>query len=219
MTPARSLRITFSHTSARSATLARSRPCSDRLAVLRRSLWQLTQYRSRRACGFSVDAVRGGPGWAATPADSTTDRAMAERRIRTHTASVTRLYCPNDRLPSMVRCAGQRADVLLNWRGPVGVEALDRLEPPRLPFLPFCLRPHDRLPVGREHQARAGAVELDAIAARLVDVQEERLLDGVLVRPRLDVHAVLETDVGRTQHLFTRVDRVGEVVKPAACPV
>src|SRR5262245_8519788 len=114
---------------------------------------------------------------------------------RTRRAASLTLYCPNDRLPSMVRCAGQRAGVLLNWRRPVGVKALDRLEPPRLPFLAFRLRPHDRLPVGRENQARARAVELDAIAARFVNVQEERLLDGVLVRSGLDVHAVLEADV------------------------
>src|SRR5262245_15957425 len=122
---------------------------------------------------------------------------IAHRHSRTHSErGVTRLYCPNDRLPSMVRCAGQRPGVLLNWRRSVGVEALDRLEPPRLPFLAFRLRPDDRLPVGGEHEAGTGAVELDAVAAGLVDVQEERLLDRVLVRPGLDVHAVLEADVG-----------------------
>ena len=44
ITPARSLRITFSHSSAWSPTAARSSPCSDRFAVLTRSLWQVTQY-------------------------------------------------------------------------------------------------------------------------------------------------------------------------------
>src|SRR6266568_1712265 len=56
ITPARSLRMTFSHFSACSAALVRSSPCSDRLAVLTRSLWQVTQYRSRSARGFSLEA-------------------------------------------------------------------------------------------------------------------------------------------------------------------
>src|SRR5438067_3144059 len=54
--PARSLRMTFSHTSACSAAFVRSSSCSDRLAVLRRSLWQVTQYRSRSARGLSLEA-------------------------------------------------------------------------------------------------------------------------------------------------------------------
>jgi hypothetical protein len=43
MTPARSFRITFSQSSARSGTFARSSPSSDRFAVFSRSLWQVTQ--------------------------------------------------------------------------------------------------------------------------------------------------------------------------------
>ena len=35
------------------------------------------------------------------------------------------------------------------------VEALDRLEPPRLPFLAVGLGPHDGRPIRREHEARA----------------------------------------------------------------
>ena len=49
MTPARSLRTTFSHNSGWSPTVARSRRSSDRFAVFTRSLWQGTQDRSRRA--------------------------------------------------------------------------------------------------------------------------------------------------------------------------
>ena len=82
------------------------------------------------------------------------------------------------------------------------VERLDRLEPPRLPLLPLGFVPDDRLPVGREHQTSAGVVEFDAITAGLVDVEEERLLDGVLVRPGLDVDAVLEKDVRGAKDLL-----------------
>ena len=49
MTPARSLRTTFSHSSACSPTFDRSALCNDRFAVLRRSLWQVTQYLSSSA--------------------------------------------------------------------------------------------------------------------------------------------------------------------------
>src|SRR5687767_1813071 len=94
--------------------------------------------------------------------------------------------------------------VLLNRRRAVRVEGLDRLEAPRLSLLPLGLGPHDRFPVGREHQPRAGAVELDAVAAGLVDVEEEGLLHGVLVRAGLDVDAVFEADVRRAQHLVLR---------------
>src|SRR5215510_2276108 len=82
-----------------------------------------------------------------------------------------------------------RPCVFLDRRRAVRVEAFDRLEPPRLTFLPLGFRPHDRRPVRSENEARAGAVDLDAIAARLVDVEKERLLDRVLVRPGLDVDA------------------------------
>src|SRR5580765_2924387 len=86
ITPARSLRMTFSHTSACSAALVRSSPCSDRLAVLRRSLWQVTQYRSRRARGFSLETGNGaepGARAAAAPTHRTTNVPIAhERRMK-----------------------------------------------------------------------------------------------------------------------------------------
>src|SRR5438477_10391350 len=83
ITPARSLRMTFSHTSACSAALVRSSPCSDRLAVLTRSLWQVTQYRSRSARGFSLEADDDAkPGVPAASARAVTGRAevVAARR-------------------------------------------------------------------------------------------------------------------------------------------
>ena len=68
---------------------------------------------------------------------------------------------------------------------------------------------------GASIRPRAGVVDLDAVAAGLVDVEEERLLHRVLVRPGLDVDAVLEKDVGRAQDLFLRIDRPGRVVEAA----
>src|SRR5262245_56753391 len=95
--------------------------------------------------------------------------------------------------------------VLFDRRRAVGVEGLDRLEAPRLTLLSFGFVPHNRLPVGRQHQSRTGVVELDAIAAGLVDIEEERLLDRVLMWTGLDVDAVLETDVRGTQDLVLRI--------------
>ena len=58
--------------------------------------------------------------------------------------------------------------------------------------------------------------ELDAVAARLPDVQEERLVDRVLVRARLDVDAVLEEDVGGLEDVLAGVGGEGDVVQAVA---
>ena len=97
----------------------------------------------------------------------------------------------------------------------MGVERLDRLQPPGLALLALFLGPHDRLPVRREDQAGAGVGDFDAVAAGLVDIEEEGLLDRVLVRAGLDVDAVLEEDVGGAQDLLAAVERVGDVVEAA----
>ena len=70
-------------------------------------------------------------------------------------------------------------------------------------------------PVGPEDQARTRIGDLDAIAGRLVDIEEERLLDRVLVRPGLDEDAVLQEDVGGPQHVLALIDDIGDVVEPA----
>ena len=64
-----------------------------------------------------------------------------------------------------------------------------------------------------EEAARA---HLDPVAAGLVGVEEERLLDRVLVRARLHHDPVLEEDVGGAQHVLALVDEEGDVVQPAA---
>src|SRR5712664_3230309 len=80
------------------------------------------------------------------------------------------------------------------------VKRLDRLQSPRLALLALFLGPHDRLPVRGENETGAGVGDFDAVAAGLVDVEEEGLLDGVLVRNGLDVDAVLEKNVGGAQN-------------------
>jgi hypothetical protein len=100
-------------------------------------------------------------------------------------------------------------------RRAVGVEALDGLQAPGLALLALGLRPGDRLPVGIEDEPRAGIGDLDAVAGRLVDIEEEGLLDGVLVRAGLDEDPVLQEDVGRAQDVVAMVGRVGDVVEAA----
>src|SRR2546421_11547672 len=97
----------------------------------------------------------------------------------------------------------------------MGMERGDRLQAPGLALLALRLRPHDRLPVRSEDQSRAGVGDFHPVAARLVNVEEERLLDRMLVRAGLDEDAVLEENVGGAQHLFAAVERVSDVVEAA----
>ena len=97
------------------------------------------------------------------------------------------------------------------------MERRDGLHPPRLPLRALGLRPDDRLVVGGEDQ-EAPRADLDPVAARLVGVEEERLLDRVLVRARLHHDPVLEEDVGRAEHVLALVDEEGDVMEPAARP-
>ena len=107
-------------------------------------------------------------------------------------------------------------------RRAVRVERGDGLQPPGLALGPLGGRPVDRLPVGGEHQPRTGVVQLDPVAGRLPDVEEEALLDGVLVRPGLDVDALLQRQVGGPDDVVAAVDGEGQVVQPArrcrCCP-
>src|SRR6478609_92054 len=59
MTPARSFRTTFSQSSALSPMALKSAPSSEKLAVLRRALWQVTQYWSISAFCFATVAASG----------------------------------------------------------------------------------------------------------------------------------------------------------------
>src|SRR5882672_6463540 len=93
------------------------------------------------------------------------------------------------------------------------MKRLDRLQPPRLALLALLLGPHDRLPVRRQDEAGAGVGDFDAVAAGLVDVEEEGLLDRMLVRAGLDEDAVLQKNIGGAQNLLAAVERVGDVVE------
>src|SRR5260370_37560360 len=93
------------------------------------------------------------------------------------------------------------------------MKRLDRLQPPRLALPALLLGPHDRLPVRRQNETGAGVGDFDAVAAGLVDVEEKRLLDGVLVRTGLDEDAVLREDVGGWQGFLSAVGRVGDVME------
>src|ERR1700719_883105 len=67
-----------------------------------------------------------------------------------------------------------------NRRRAVGVKRLDRLQAPCLPLLAFLFGPYDRLPVRRKNETGAGIGDFHPVAARLVDVEEKRLLDRML---------------------------------------
>src|SRR5690348_14240287 len=104
----------------------------------------------------------------------------------------------------------------LNRRGAVGVEGLDRLQAPGLALGPFGLGPGDRAPVRRQHQPGDRIAQLDPVPARLVDVEEERLLDGVLVRSGLDENPVVQADVGGPDDVLARVRRERDMVQAPA---
>ena len=97
----------------------------------------------------------------------------------------------------------------------MGVKRLDGLETPSLSLPPLSLGPDHRLPVRRQDEAGAGVGEFHAVTGGLPDVEEERPLDRVLVRTRLDVDAVLQEDVGRAQDVLAGVGGIGHVVEPA----
>src|SRR5690349_17543689 len=99
--------------------------------------------------------------------------------------------------------------------GAVNVEGLDGLESPGLALFPLGLGPADGLPVGRQNQARAGVGDLHAVSPGLVNIQEKRLLDGVLVRAGLDLDSVLQENIGGEQNFLAAVDRVGYVMEAA----
>src|ERR1700722_14163114 len=102
-----------------------------------------------------------------------------------------------------------------NRRGAMGMKRLDGPQAPCLTLLALVLGPHDRLPVRRQNEARAGIGDIDPVAARFVDIEEESLLDRVLVRAGLDEDAVLEENVGSAQHVLAAVERVGDVMETA----
>src|SRR5215470_5022365 len=126
---------------------------------------------------------------------------------------------PSVTVPTRRRLAsGHRASRLLGLTGrrrPVRVKRGYGGQAPGLALYSLGLRPADRLPVRSEDQPGARIAQLDPVAPRLVDVQEERLLDRVLVRSRLDEHSLVQADVCGSKDVFPGVGGEGEVVQPA----
>ena len=177
-----------------------TRPCADRSCRAARTMNLDVPNRSHRST--STSRCRG----AYSPCEDRRAKRVGHSRPR-----VLRHAGTAFRAGLTVRCTADR-------RGPVGVERRDRGEPPGLPLRAFGLRPADRAPVRREDQPRAGVAQLDPVPARLVDVEEERLLDGVLVRPGLDEHPAVQADVRGAQDVLAGVGGERDVVQPPAAP-
>src|SRR6516164_6567454 len=80
------------------------------------------------------------------------------------------------------------------WR-PVRMKGLHGLKPPRLAFGAFAFGPNDWLPIGSENEACTGIDDFHAVAAGLVDVEKERLLNGVFVWTGLDEDAGFQKNI------------------------
>src|SRR6478752_7043153 len=107
-----------------------------------------------------------------------------------------RSYAPRTssraRADGLMGAAGKKHVLLGHRRRPLDVERGHGLHAPGLALRALRLRPH----------------------AGLIGVEEERLLDGVLVRAGLDHDAVLEEDVRSPQHVLALVDEIRDVVQP-----
>src|SRR5665213_1882895 len=129
--------------------------------------------------------------------------AAKSRREACCTATVHTRTSTSRRSARPRRCVRNRDERALafvrgriDWRRAVRVKTLDGLEAPGLAELALRFSPDHRLPVWRKHEARTGIRHFYSVPARLIHVDEESLLHRMLMRPGLDVHAVLEKDVG-----------------------
>src|SRR6478735_4338849 len=105
---------------------------------------------------------------------------------------------------------------LADVRRSVRMERLDGFHAPGLPFAALLLAPLDHGRVRVKQQAGAGVGQFDPVAAGLPDIQEERLVDGVLVRTGLDVDAVFKEDVRGLQDVLAGIGGERHVVEPVA---
>ena len=102
----------------------------------------------------------------------------------------------------------------------MSVEGFNGLETPRLPLFPLRFGPDNWLPIRCKDQASACVCQFDAIARRLPHIEEERALNGVLVRAGFDVNARFQEQISRAQDIFALVSGIGDMVKtPMAFPV
>src|SRR5579872_1134324 len=109
-----------------------------------------------------------------------------------------------------------RSRLAFERRRAVGMKALDRLEAPGLSLFALGFAPADRLPIRRQDQPRAGIGDLDAVAARLIDIEEECLLHRMFMRAGLDEDSGFEENVGGAQHVLAAVEGEGDVMEAAA---
>src|ERR1700722_2544436 len=105
--------------------------------------------------------------------------------------------------------------IALDRRRAVGVEGLDGFQPPCLPLFALLFRPDDRFPVRCQDQPRAGIGDLDPVAAGLIDVKKESLLDRMLMRTGFDIDPVLQKNVRGPQNILAAVERISEMVETA----
>src|SRR5437588_7392838 len=118
-------------------------------------------------------------------------------------------------LPKRIRQPSGRRDRNRSWRRPLSeVRGRQVSAPVHCSFRPFLPTPFNGSPVGREIQVPA-AIHLNSVAARFVEVHEEGLADAVTSGTGLDFYVLLNQNVGRAHHLFSRILGKGQVVEPS----
>src|SRR6266700_3004981 len=137
--------------------------------------------------------------------------AYSPRRIAERTASTTASFGSSGISPPRGALPPGRSP---DRRRSVRVERGYGGQAPGLALGPLGLGPAHRRPVGGEDQPGARVAQLDPVPAWLVDVEEERLLDRVLVRAGLDEDALVQADVRGTQDVFPGVGGEREMVQP-----
>ncbi|MNV87866.1 hypothetical protein D3C71_1820230 [compost metagenome] len=93
------------------------------------------------------------------------------------------------------------------------MEGFDGFEAPGLAALPLGFGPGDGFPIWRQDQPCPGIGQLDPVARRFPDIEEERALDGMLVRAGFDMDPVFEEDVGGAQDVLALVGGIGDVME------
>ena len=93
------------------------------------------------------------------------------------------------------------------------METFDGLQAPGLAFLSVGFGPENRLPIRSKDQSGSGIGKFHPVAGGFPDIEEERALDGVLVRTGFDENTVFQEYVGRTQDVLALIRGIGNVVQ------
>ncbi len=96
----------------------------------------------------------------------------------------------------------------------MSVECLDRLQAPGLPLASLCLGPAYRFPIGGEDQPCTCIRQFNPIAGRFPDIEKEGSLNGVFMRPLLDMDAILQENIGCPQNVFALIGGIGDMMQP-----